>query len=148
MCLVDMVVTQTIHQCALQTLQKLQRGDKLVSRGPPGVLCLFQADSHFPSRPYTAVLVDCLSLCLCKDIINTDYVVGSLISTKPCISDLFLLELFARMSNITSAIFSSTVFFWYGFGPLGLIEIAEELTFPYLVFIDYGSLAFSQMLNI
>lgn len=32
-------------------------------------------------------------------------------TTKPCDSDLFLLELFAKMSNITSTVSSNTVFF-------------------------------------
>lgn len=96
----------------------------------PCVFCLFQADSHVPSGRCPAVLLDCLSLCLCEDnIINTHYAVGSLISTKPCDSDLFVLELFARMSNtaFNTAISSSTVFF--GSGPYAKIyKIAERNT--------------------
>lgn len=64
---------------ALWPLQKVLHGNKLVLRGPPSVLCLFQANSHFPSGLGPAVLLGCLSLCFCEDIIHTQYGVGSLI---------------------------------------------------------------------
>lgn len=78
----------------------------------------FQADNNFPSGLCPAVLLNCLSLCLCEDnLINTHYAVGLLISTKPCVSDLFLLELFARVSTSTfaiSSVFCVVFFFWSG----------------------------------
>lgn len=76
------LLSKTYTWVHYSSVQKLLCVKKLLTQTPTSS-AFVQSDSHFPSGLYPAVLLDCLSLCLCEDnIINMHYAVGS-VSPQP-----------------------------------------------------------------